>query len=196
MRIAPVPLIPPGHEAVRISGAKEIGLVDRGQLHTPGSSRPHRAPPPTGPGRPTGRTVAGPLTHQVLTGHDGQVMTVAVRGAAGRHPGHRQRPPGRHGAAVAAGRQHPARAPAETIDTGGPCRRSRQYHRHCGRSDIAVHQLRYGLAAPDDSSHDPGDERFACCLDSSADRRPESLPVSRQQGSGRKVSRADFLVSG
>jgi hypothetical protein len=133
VRVAPVPLIPPGHEAVRVSGAKEIGLVDRGQLHTPGSSRPHRAPPPTGPGRPTGRTVAGPLTHQVLTGHDGQVMTVAVRGAAGRHPGHRQRPPGRHGAAVAAGRQHPARAPAETIDTGGPCRRSRQYHRHCGR---------------------------------------------------------------
>ena len=63
-------------------------------------------------------------------------------------------------------------------------------------SDIAVHQLRYGLAAPDDSSHDPGDERFACCLDGSGDRRPESLPVSRQQGSGRKVSRADFLVSG
>lgn len=43
---------------------------------------------------------------------------------------------------------------------------------------------RYGLAAPDNSSHNPGDELSACCLDSSGDRRPESLPVFRQQGSG------------
>lgn len=130
-----VPLIPPGHEASRISGAKGIGwLIEASSRRQDPAARIARA----APDRPWqthwshGRRATD---HQVLTGHDGRVAgdDGGGEGAAGRHPGHRQRPPGRHGAAVAAGRQHPARAPAETIDTGGPRRRSRQYHRHCGR---------------------------------------------------------------
>ena len=40
------------------------------------------------------------------------------RGAAGRHPGHRQRRRRRHGAGVAAGRRHPGRGAADAATTG------------------------------------------------------------------------------
>ena len=63
-----------------------------------------------------GRRATG---HQVLTGHTGAVNAVAVGGAAGRHPGHRQRRRRRHGAGVAAGRRHPGRGAAAPATTAG-----------------------------------------------------------------------------
>ena len=88
------------------------------------------------------RLADGAPVGEPLTGHDGWVRAVAVGGAAGRHPGHRQRRPRRHGAGVAAGRRHPGRGaaarPRRPGDGGGgggaagrhPGHRQRRPRRH------------------------------------------------------------------
>ena len=58
------------------------------------------------------RLADGTPVGEPLTGHS-QRDRGGGRGAAGRHPGHRQRQRRRHGAGVAAGRRHPGRGTAD-----------------------------------------------------------------------------------
>ena len=59
------------------------------------------------------RLADGTPVGEPLTGHDRRGDRGGGRGAAGRHPGHRQRRPRRHGAGVAAGRRRPGRGAAD-----------------------------------------------------------------------------------
>ena len=58
------------------------------------------------------RLADGTPVGEPLRGHDRRGERGGGRGAAGRHPGHRQRRRRRHGAGVAAGRRHPGRGAA------------------------------------------------------------------------------------
>ena len=84
------------------------------------------------------RTADGTPVGEPLTGHDRRGERGGGRGAAGRHPGHRQRRRRRHGAGVAAGRRHPGRGAADRPRPAG-CRRWRWGHcRTAPRSSSAA----------------------------------------------------------
>ena len=65
------------------------------------------------------RLADGTPVGEPLTGHDRRGVRGGGRGAAGRHPGHRQRRRRRHGAGVAAGRRHPGRGAAAPATPAG-----------------------------------------------------------------------------
>ena len=64
------------------------------------------------------RLADGTPVGKPLTGHAGCVYRGGGGGAAGRHPGDRQRRLGRYGAGVAAGRRRPGRGAADTATHG------------------------------------------------------------------------------
>ena len=65
------------------------------------------------------RLADGAPLGEPLTGHDGPVSCGGGRGAAGRHPGHRQRRRRQHGTGAAAGRRHPGREAADATTPEG-----------------------------------------------------------------------------